>query len=217
MAFTPCTVDQSAFDKDLGAKYTFIFAGEKKVDGNPPATTTSESAKGDPQAEVDREYGIFVETVARNRKASAKTVAGTQAGLFWPTTPSPLLADQVGALDDALAAITGQLDSRKRASVVVNQRGDGHKSNEGVHMSEEVQALAAKRKARTRPTRSPRRTTPEHDTSGRRRRGRRRRGKGQVQEGCRQRRADWGRSAKGHARRIRHPGHRRALQGGGCR
>ena len=28
-------VDQSEFDKGIGAKYTYIFAGEKKVDGNP--------------------------------------------------------------------------------------------------------------------------------------------------------------------------------------
>ena len=136
-------VDQSAFDKDLGAKYTFIFAGEKKVDGN-PHEPLSESAKGDIQAEVDREYGIFVETVARNRKASAKTIAGTQAGLFWADNAIPLLADQVGTLDDALAAITGQLDSRKRASVVTSA-ATAAIPIEGVHMSEEVQALAAKK------------------------------------------------------------------------
>ena len=136
-------VDQSAFDKDLGAKYTFIFAGEKKVDGN-PHEPLSESAKGDIQAEVDREYGIFVETVARNRKASAKTIAGTQAGLFWADNAIPLLADQVGTLDDALAAITGQLDSRKRVSVVTSAATTAIPI-EGVHMSEEVQALAAKK------------------------------------------------------------------------
>jgi signal peptide peptidase SppA len=136
-------VDQSAFDKDLGAKYTFIFAGEKKVDGN-PHEPLSESAKGDIQAEVDREYGIFVETVARNRKAPAKTIAGTQAGLFWADNAIPLLADQVGTLDDALAAITGQLDSRKRASVLTSA-ATAAIPIEGVHMSEEVQALAAKK------------------------------------------------------------------------
>jgi signal peptide peptidase SppA len=136
-------VDQSAFDKDLGTKYTFIFAGEKKVDGN-PHEPLSESAKGDIQAEVDREYGIFVETVARNRKVSAKAIAGTQAGLLWADNAIPLLADQVGTLDDALAAITGQLDSRKRASVVTSA-ATAAIPIEGVHMSEEVQALAAKK------------------------------------------------------------------------
>jgi len=136
-------VDQSAFDKDLGAKYTFIFAGEKKVDGN-PHEPLSESAKGDIQAEVDREYGIFVETVARNRKATAKTIAATQAGLLWADNAIPLLADQVGTLDDALAAITSQGDSRKRASVLTSA-ATAAIPTEGAHMSEEVQALAAKK------------------------------------------------------------------------
>ena len=51
-------VDQSAFDKELGAKYTYVFAGDRKVDGN-PHEPLSERAMSDIQGEVDREYGIF--------------------------------------------------------------------------------------------------------------------------------------------------------------
>jgi len=132
-------VDQSEFDKEVGAKYTFVFAGDKKVDGN-PHEPLSESAKGDIQAEVDREYGIFVETVARNRKASTKAITGTQAGLLWAENALPLLADEVGTLDDALAAITKVAGIRTKSLAATAAI-----PNEGEHMTEEVQALAAKK------------------------------------------------------------------------
>jgi signal peptide peptidase SppA len=131
-------VDQSAFDKEIGAKYTFVFAGDKKVDGN-PHEPLSESAKGDIQAEVDREYGIFVETVARNRKASTKAIVGTQAGLLWAENALPLLADEVGTIDDALAALAkATVRSKSFAATAAIP-------NEGEHMTEEVQVLAAKK------------------------------------------------------------------------
>lgn len=135
-------VDQSAFDKEIGAKYTFVFAGDKKVDGN-PHEPLSESAKGDIQAEVDREYGIFVETVARNRKASTKAITATQAGLLWAENALPLLADEVGTIDDALAALA-KVTAKSRSFAAFSDPGAAI-PNEGEHMTEEVQALAAKR------------------------------------------------------------------------
>ena len=97
-------VDQSAFDNELGAKYTYVFAGGRKVDGN-PHQPLSDRARADIQDEVDREYGIFTETVARNRKASKEDIVATQAALFWADNALPLLADQVGTLDDAMSAL----------------------------------------------------------------------------------------------------------------
>ena len=97
-------VDQSGFDKELGAKYTYVFAGERKVDGN-PHQPLSERARADIQDEVDREYGIFTETVARNRKAGTKDIVATQAAVVWADNALPLLADQVGMFDDAMNAL----------------------------------------------------------------------------------------------------------------
>ena len=94
-------VDQSGFDKELGAKYTYVFAGERKVDGN-PHQPLSERARADIQDEVDREYGIFTETVARNRKVGTKDIVATQAAVVWADNALPLLADQVGIFDDAM-------------------------------------------------------------------------------------------------------------------
>jgi signal peptide peptidase SppA len=133
-------VDQSGFDKDLGAKYTYIFGGDKKVDGN-PHEPLSESAKGDIQDEVDREYGIFTETVARNRKVAKKQIVATQAGLLWAENAVPLLADAVGTIDDAMNALSGVLGARSKNSTAATAAIP----TKGEHMNDEVQALAAKK------------------------------------------------------------------------
>ena len=133
-------VDQSGFDKDLGAKYTYIFGGDKKVDGN-PHEPLSESAKGDIQDEVDREYGIFTETVARNRKVARKQIVATQAGLLWAENAVPLLADAVGTIDDAMNALVGVLGARSKGSTAATAAIP----TKGEHMNEDVQALAAKK------------------------------------------------------------------------
>ena len=132
-------VDQSELDKDLGAKYTFIFAGEKKVDGN-PHEPLSDRARADIQDEVDREYAIFVETVVRNRKASQKSIIATQAGLLWAENAVPLLADEVGALEDAMNALASIAGSKTRsfaATAAIPPKGEA--------MSEQLETLAAKK------------------------------------------------------------------------
>jgi capsid assembly protease len=97
-------VDQAAYDAKLGVRYTYVFAGGKKVDGN-PHEPLSDRAASDIQEEVDREYDIFTATVARNRKADQKDIIATQAGLYWAEKSIPLLADQVGTREDALEAL----------------------------------------------------------------------------------------------------------------
>ena len=62
--------DISGADEQAGVDFTYIYAGAKKVDGN-PHQPLSKSARADVQAEVDREYAIFVSTVARNRNKLA--------------------------------------------------------------------------------------------------------------------------------------------------
>lgn len=74
-------VDYSKAMEKRGVAVTFIYAGEKKVDGN-PYQPLSESVKAEWQAEIDQVYQIFVETVARNLDIGADRVRGTQAGMF---------------------------------------------------------------------------------------------------------------------------------------
>ena len=100
--------DQSSADGQAGVKYTYIFAGEHKVDGN-PHEPLSKSAYASVKAEVDREYGIFVATVARNRGVDPKSVIGTKAEVLFDPLAIPLLADSVGTYDSALADLTDKI------------------------------------------------------------------------------------------------------------
>ena len=108
--------DQSGLDEQAGVKYTYIYAGEKKTDGN-PHEPLGRSARADIQAEVDRENDIFLATVARNRGFAGATVtkvAATKAGVFFAENALPsLLADEVGTFDEALEALTAKVSGTK--------------------------------------------------------------------------------------------------------
>jgi len=107
--------DQSGLDEQAGVKYTYVFAGEKKTDGN-PHEPLSKSARADIQAEVDRENNIFIATVARNRgfaNASFEKIAGTKAGVYFAQNALPLMADEVGTFQEALEALTAKVSGPK--------------------------------------------------------------------------------------------------------
>lgn len=74
-------VDQSKALEKRGLAVTFVYAGDKKVDGN-PYEPLPERVKAEWQAEIDAMYEIFVSTVARNLKIDAQRVRATQAGMF---------------------------------------------------------------------------------------------------------------------------------------
>ena len=95
-------LDISKWDADVGLKYTTIVAGEKKADFDIHAPLSA-GAAADLQAEVDRLYGIFVDTVARNRGLQADAVRSTEAGCFFGEGVIALgLADRLGTLADLL-------------------------------------------------------------------------------------------------------------------
>ena len=105
-------VDESGFDQKQGLKYSYIFAGAKKVDGNPHQPLSADARK-EFQAEIDRTYGLFVDAVSRNRKMSAKKVRGTEAGIYYGSDAvAQGLADQVGTPDDAMAALRAAASKR---------------------------------------------------------------------------------------------------------
>ena len=59
-------------------KYTYISAGNGKTEGN-PHEPLSDKAYATIKAEVDRQYSIFVSTVARGRKISTDAVVAAGA------------------------------------------------------------------------------------------------------------------------------------------
>lgn len=114
-------LDQSGFDKKEGVAFTYIFAGSKKVDGNPHEPLSTE-AKDTIQSEVDRTYDLFAKTVARNRGLDARRVKNTEAGLFFGEDGVKNgLADEVGTVSEAIAAIQARLDKQAASSAPPRQ------------------------------------------------------------------------------------------------
>ena len=100
-------VDISEMDKKEGIKYTTIFAGDKKNDLSPHEPISNE-AIFDLQKEVDRLYGMFVATVARNRNVSIAQIKATQAALYYGADSLSLgLADEVANFNKCLQIIGG--------------------------------------------------------------------------------------------------------------
>lgn len=98
-------VDQSAKDARDGLRYTTVFAGRRKNDLNPHEPLSPEALTF-LHSEVDRVYGLFVDTVARHRKLSLEAVRATEAGLFFGEQAIHAgLADALGTFDDALEAL----------------------------------------------------------------------------------------------------------------
>ena len=102
-------VDQSVKDAQDGVRYTAVFAGDRKNDLN-PHQPISDQAHAQLQAEVNRIYSLFVETVARHRGLDPSAVRDTEAGLFFGQAAVGIgLADAIGTFDDALAQLLESL------------------------------------------------------------------------------------------------------------
>lgn len=110
--------DESGYDKQNGLKYTYIYSGAKKVDGNPHEPLSTE-ALVELQAEADRIRQMFVQTVARNRAVDAQAIYDTEAGCLMGAQAVPLLADQVGTLEDA-CALALSMTSEARSPAVAS-------------------------------------------------------------------------------------------------
>lgn len=104
--------DQSAKDAQEGVRYTTVFAGARKNDLN-PHEPLSDAAHAFLKSEVERVYGLFVDTVARHRGLSAEAVRVTEAGIYFGAEAVAAgLADAVGTFDDVLADLTDSLSQR---------------------------------------------------------------------------------------------------------
>jgi len=107
-------VDRSVRDAMDGHRYTTVFAGARKNDLNPHEALGDE-AKATLKNEVDRVYGLFVETVARNRSMSEQAVRATEAGVFFGEKAIEVgLADDLGTLRDALEQMAGVMSAYRQ-------------------------------------------------------------------------------------------------------
>lgn len=96
-------IDTSVQDEKAGLKYTMLTAGAHKKDFN-PHEPLSDGARTQLQAEIDRLYGLFVETVARNRGMPVEAVRATEARRFYgEQAVAAGLADSVIPFDEVVA------------------------------------------------------------------------------------------------------------------
>ena len=106
-------IDQSGSDTAHGLKYTAIYAGERKNDFSPHEPLSAE-ARDVLVAEINRLYGMFVDTVARRRRLSAEAVRATEAGIFYgEESIARGFADRIGPFRDALAVMTDFISKSK--------------------------------------------------------------------------------------------------------
>jgi signal peptide peptidase SppA len=110
-------VDQSKHNEKVGVTCTPIYAGAKKVDGN-PHFPLSDRARSRFQEIVDKFYGQFVSAVARNRGISEKDVKKTEAELYFGDE-----GKNIGLID---SIVTGFEVPEKSSSSFYFIKQDGH-------------------------------------------------------------------------------------------
>lgn len=128
--------DVSEADKQMGVKYTTIFAGSKKNDLS-PHEPLSESAKDELQEEVNRLYDMFLWTVARNRGVSVELVRATQAATYYGSN-----AIQIGLADELC---DNPVKSLRKIGVVTS--GISKLEMKGEDMTEDIESPNSEIKA----------------------------------------------------------------------
>jgi len=106
-------VDQSSKDQQDGLKYEFVFAGDHKNDFSAHAPL-SDAGRTFLKSMIDQEYGLFLDTVARNRKMDAAKVRATASAVFLaPDAVAAGFADAIGTPQDAMAALSADIAARQ--------------------------------------------------------------------------------------------------------
>jgi signal peptide peptidase SppA len=109
-------VDESAADAKAGLAWSFVFAGDRKVDAN-AHQPLSDRARGAIQLDVDQLYEQFASLVSKNRGLTPEAVRGTQAAIYrGELAVRAGLADRVGTLATAMADMTADLDQQAASS-----------------------------------------------------------------------------------------------------
>lgn len=106
-------IDYSAQNAEEGIKVTYVTAGRHKVEGNPDEPLDKE-ARAELQRHVDRYYGLFVQSVARNRKTTVERVEadfGQGRIVGAEDAVRRNMADKVGTIQEAIAALNSRMVS----------------------------------------------------------------------------------------------------------
>lgn len=104
-------MERSGWDAAQGIKFTTIYAGARKNDGN-PHEPLSEGAQAAIRADVEFVMDQFVSYVAKARGLSEDAVRATEAGVFRGQNAIEAgLADVMATPSEALAALLGQVSN----------------------------------------------------------------------------------------------------------
>lgn len=132
--------DHSKYLEKQGINVEYIYAGDKKVFGN-PAEPLSDEARDDFQMEVTRLYDIFTETVARNLGMSVSDVRDTQAGTFYGKKAIEAgFAHRLGTFDDVLQSLFEEEQTLNEKDIKMLNGKDKNKQegSEDIETTDEV-------------------------------------------------------------------------------
>lgn len=124
-----------------GVEVTYVFAGEKKVDGN-QTQPLSDRARAEMQEGCDRVREAFVTAVSRNRGVSADALYKTEAGIFAAEKGIPLLCDAIGKPEDAIAYLRGQIASRQKENASAGEQEEEDNAAKKQLVNSQVSATA---------------------------------------------------------------------------
>jgi signal peptide peptidase SppA len=128
-------VDESGADAQVGLAFTYIYAGEHKVDAN-PHEPLSKDVRGRLQADVDALYADFVSLAARMRDLDEVGVRGTEARVFrGREAVAAGLADQVGNFQQAHAQLALLVQNLQQPATI---RGNRMNEQETMMMADQT-------------------------------------------------------------------------------
>jgi len=103
-------VDESGADAKTGVAWTFMFAGERKIDGN-AHQPLSGAARTAIQADIDQLYAQFASLVANNRGLALEAIRSTEAAIYRGQRGLRAgLADRIGTVESAVADMVAEVD-----------------------------------------------------------------------------------------------------------
>jgi len=118
-----------ALDSD-GITVTHIFAGARKVDGNPYEPLPND-VRARFQQEIDALYELFVSTVAENRGISKESVRGTEAAMYSGQDAIDAgLADRIETPDQLIQRLSAGQPGINRVAAAAQSTGDRLMSEE---------------------------------------------------------------------------------------
>lgn len=107
-------MDQSGWDAQMGLAFTYIYAGAHKVDYSSHAPLAPE-AKAAAQEDINAQYDLFVNTMARNLGLTAAAVRASEAQIYQGKKAVDVgFADSVMSWSQAM----GKLQNRKYGGVM---------------------------------------------------------------------------------------------------